>query len=328
MQRHAARGRGRVRRGHRDGERRVGAEARLGRRAVELDQARVERGLVVGAQAGDGARDLAVDVGDGAASRRGRRRRAPPSRSSSASRDPFDAPAGTIARPTAPPASATSASTVGRPRLSQTRRARTARMRQSASLRVAVRLPPSSLEDVLSPRSPVVLMVSSVPLARRRRRRRGARRAGAAARRRRAARARDRRRRRCTRPATCRRRARAAARAAAPRRGARSPSRGSQSTASRYAAASASNAARNAAVAAGVHRHFSSRWLRQNARSNAGSPHHAHSASRNTGPSAPITMFFGLTSPWTSARFVAAVVATSCSSAGARSGWRRAVASR
>ena len=47
----------------------------------------------------------------------------PPSRSSSASRVPVDAPAGTMARPVAPPCSVSSASTVGRPRLSQTRRA-------------------------------------------------------------------------------------------------------------------------------------------------------------------------------------------------------------
>ena len=36
---------------------------------------------------------------------------------------PVEAPAGAIARPRAPPASVTSASTVGRPRESQTRRA-------------------------------------------------------------------------------------------------------------------------------------------------------------------------------------------------------------
>ena len=41
------------------------------------------------------------------------------------------------------------------------------------------------------------------------------------------------------------------------------------------------------ARAAGVHRHFSSRWFRQKARSKAGSPYQAHSASRNTGPLGP-----------------------------------------
>ena len=50
-------------------------------------------------------------------------KRAPPSRRSTASRDPREAPAGAIARRRAPSASATSASTVGRPRESQTRRA-------------------------------------------------------------------------------------------------------------------------------------------------------------------------------------------------------------
>ena len=47
---------------------------------------------------------------------------APPSRRSSASPEPVEAPAGAMARPRAPPASVTSASTVGRPRESQTRR--------------------------------------------------------------------------------------------------------------------------------------------------------------------------------------------------------------
>jgi hypothetical protein len=46
----------------------------------------------------------------------------PPSRRSSASPLPVEAPAGAMARPTAPPASSISASTVGRPRLSHTRR--------------------------------------------------------------------------------------------------------------------------------------------------------------------------------------------------------------
>src|SRR4029078_731751 len=51
--------------------------------------------------------------------------RLPPSRRSTASPLPVEAPAGAIARPRAPPASVTSASTVGRPRESQTRRPRT-----------------------------------------------------------------------------------------------------------------------------------------------------------------------------------------------------------
>jgi hypothetical protein len=47
----------------------------------------------------------------------------PPSRRSTASPEPVEAPAGAIARPLAPPARRTSTSTVGRPRESQTRRA-------------------------------------------------------------------------------------------------------------------------------------------------------------------------------------------------------------
>src|SRR4249919_594668 len=46
-------------------------------------------------------------------------RDASPSRSSSASRSPVDAPDGTAARPNAPPASVTSTSTVGLPRESR-----------------------------------------------------------------------------------------------------------------------------------------------------------------------------------------------------------------
>ena len=49
-------------------------------------------------------------------------KRTPPSRSSSASRLPLDTPAGAMAVPNEPSCSLTSASTVGRPRLSQTRR--------------------------------------------------------------------------------------------------------------------------------------------------------------------------------------------------------------
>ena len=66
-------------------------------------------------------RDRALHVE--AAEARGRRRAARAPRAC-----PCDAPAGTIARPTAPPSSVTSASTVGRPRLSQTRRACTKRI--------------------------------------------------------------------------------------------------------------------------------------------------------------------------------------------------------
>jgi hypothetical protein len=64
VQRHAARRGDRVRRRERDRERRVRAETRLARRAVEVDQEAVERGLVVGGDAAQCARDLAFDIGD------------------------------------------------------------------------------------------------------------------------------------------------------------------------------------------------------------------------------------------------------------------------
>ena len=114
---------------------------------------------------------------------------APPSRSSIASRVPFDAPAGQIARPNAPSSSVTSASTVGRPRLSQTRRA--------CTVRIARR--------TLIARAPRAMRSRSFADDR------GARRESAA---RHAAPRRARRRRANTRPATCRRRAQASGRAA------------------------------------------------------------------------------------------------------------------
>ena len=63
---------------------------------------------------------------------------------------------------------------------------------------------------------------------------------------------------------------------------------------------------------------FSRKWFRQNARSKAGSPNQAHSASSSTGPCGPSRMFFGLTSPCTSTRRVAAVRSTSASRVGQR----------
>ena len=90
-----------------------------------------------------------------------------------------------------------------------------------------------------------------------------------------------------TRPATCRRpargRGRAAGRPRAPRARRAAPRRRPRD---RPRPARRSRRG-SAAAAAGVHRHFSSRWLRQKARSKAGSPYQAHSASRNTGPSGP-----------------------------------------
>src|SRR5258706_599571 len=54
---------------------------------------------------------------------------APPSRSSTASRDPVEAPEGTAARPRRPPSTSTSTSTVGLPRESRISLARTSPMR-------------------------------------------------------------------------------------------------------------------------------------------------------------------------------------------------------
>src|SRR5229473_109600 len=69
-----------------------------------------------------------------------------PSRSSTASRSPVEAPEGTAARPSAPPSSTTSTSTVGLPRLSRISRAKTESMLVMAcslGLRVRVAGPPS-----------------------------------------------------------------------------------------------------------------------------------------------------------------------------------------
>jgi hypothetical protein len=55
----------RVRRRHRDGQRRVGAEPALRGCAVELDQAPVDTCLVARRKTAQGAGDLAVDVGHG-----------------------------------------------------------------------------------------------------------------------------------------------------------------------------------------------------------------------------------------------------------------------
>ena len=123
-QRHAGVGRRGVRRGQRDAEDRVGAQARLVRGAVELDQRAVEPGLVGGVAADDGLGDLAVDV-----ARRPcvtplptvgrRRRRAARWPRTRPSRRPRARPRGRVA----PELSATSTSTVGLPRLSRIWRA-------------------------------------------------------------------------------------------------------------------------------------------------------------------------------------------------------------
>ena len=102
VERHARVGRGGLRGRERDAEDRVRAEPALVRRAVELDQRAVERLLVGRVEPDDRV----------ARSRRSRSRRpastplppyaAPPSRSSTASCTPVDAPEGTAARPTRP----------------------------------------------------------------------------------------------------------------------------------------------------------------------------------------------------------------------------------
>ena len=208
----------------------------------------------------------------------------PPSRRSTASLTPVDAPAGAILRPRAPLSSTTSASTVGRPRESQTRLPMTAAMtsprepdeRRPPLSRVlhARRTPPSvsgrwasihlaKLRTASFERSSVRYSTGDFPSTRARN---SAGRSCAA---------------RCSRAAA-----------------------GSQSTPARYAPPIASNDASSSCATDGTHSVFNSRWLRQKARSKAGSPNHAHSASRNTGPRAPSRIFFGLTSPCTTVSFV------------------------
>ena len=114
-----SRGRLGARRRHRDAEQRVGAEPALGRRAVERDHRLVERRAdrVRGRRSAFAISPLTLATAF----------RTPlppyralsPSRSSSASRSPVDAPDGTAARPSAPPSSVTSTSTVGLPRESR-----------------------------------------------------------------------------------------------------------------------------------------------------------------------------------------------------------------
>ena len=95
-------GRRRLRDGERDAEDRVRAEAPLVRRAVELDQRPVDRLLLGGVQAERPPRRSRRSRSRPPASRPCRRTPSPPSRSSTASCTPVDAPDGTAARPTAP----------------------------------------------------------------------------------------------------------------------------------------------------------------------------------------------------------------------------------
>ena len=205
------------------------------------------------------ARDLAVARGPARAARRGRRRprrrragRAPRACRWSAGRRDGAADAAV--------ASVTSASTVGRPRLSQTRRAW---MLADAGGAHASDLPSPGVRHVRQP------VDGLRPAARGRhgaRRRAALRRSG-------------------TRPATCR--------PPAPAAGPGSSARGALLQRVGSLPVDAGQVGRGQRVEAGqegrrpppgVHRHFSSRWFRQKARSKAGSPHQAHSASRNTGP--------------------------------------------
>ena len=118
--RHPPRRPSRPRARRRESRSRRGAPCSACRRARS---APVERLLVGRVEPDDGVGDLAVRRSRPPASRPCRRRRSPPSRSSTASCTPVDAPEGTAARPTAPDSSSTSTSTVGLPRESRIWRA-------------------------------------------------------------------------------------------------------------------------------------------------------------------------------------------------------------
>ena len=123
-ERHAGVRGGRLRGGERAAEDRVRSEPALGRRAVELDQGSIERALVVGVEPDDRVRDLAVDVARPPASTPLPRYAAgSPSRSSTASCSPVEAPDGTAARPRAPDSSRRRPRRVGFPRESRSWRA-------------------------------------------------------------------------------------------------------------------------------------------------------------------------------------------------------------
>ncbi len=127
VERHSGLGGGRLGRRERHPENRVGSQAGLVLRAVEGNQSSVDRALIGGVEAqsapgrsprercGPRARRLCRDTTSGS-----------PSRSSTASCLPVDAPDGTAARPTSPELSSTSTSTVGLPRESRICRPRTA----------------------------------------------------------------------------------------------------------------------------------------------------------------------------------------------------------
>ena len=104
--------------GERDTEDGVGAEPPLVGRAVERDHGLVDLDLSFGVHAAERVEQFAVDGFNGVAHAFAEITR-PPSRNSTASCVPVEAPDGTPARPREPSAKITSTSTVGLPRLSR-----------------------------------------------------------------------------------------------------------------------------------------------------------------------------------------------------------------
>ena len=109
-------------------ENRVRAEAPLVLGAVRLDEERVERPLLLGIASRERPGKLAVHVLDRLGDPFPPVDVLVPSRSSTASKRPVDAPDGTAARPKAPDSSRTSTSTVGLPRESRIWSPRTVRI--------------------------------------------------------------------------------------------------------------------------------------------------------------------------------------------------------
>ena len=230
-----------VRAGERHRDHGVGAEAALVGRAVEVDQPLVDLLLVGDAERAQAVADARVDVlhrlarVDRSSLRRSRSRR-PPGRSR------VPTASGVVPRPTI-----TSASTVGRPRESQTWRPFTSRifaMRRAAAARVEAAgrqcRALSSLRDSLSVRSSRY-STGDLP---------------------------------STRASSSAGSSEAVALLDA--------SEMQRPQVGRCKGVEAVRGTRRGAR--GTQRHLSSRWFRQKARSKAGSPYQAHSASRNTGP--------------------------------------------
>ena len=138
----AARRGGGVQRRHRNRDQRVAAEPRLARRAVERDQAPSIAAWSAASMPGQRRGDFAVDRGDRAAARRGRRsacrrRASRPPRPSRSRRRRVRSPGRPRRRRGAPRLRPS-----GRPRESQTRRPRTAAMRVSLMRSLDPGLPP------------------------------------------------------------------------------------------------------------------------------------------------------------------------------------------